>query len=102
MPQRRCVGCGRIAPKSELVRLAVPDPRSPGECDGHPRHAMLDTAGTMPGRGAYLCRDTGVGGPAADCEARAIRRGGLARALRQPISGRSVEMNPELLESIGR
>ncbi len=26
MPRRRCVGCGRIAPKSELVRLVLAEP----------------------------------------------------------------------------
>ena len=52
-PQRRCVGCGRIAPKSELVRLA-----SPVDRERRRRGARsLDRAGTMPGRGAYLCRD---------------------------------------------
>ena len=29
VPRRRCVGCGRIAPKSELLRIAVADRRAP-------------------------------------------------------------------------
>ena len=95
MPQRRCVGCGRGAPKSELMRLAVTDQRSAGESDGWVRHAVLDRSGTMPGRGAYLCCDTASNGSATACVALAMRRGGLARALRC-----SVKISPELVESI--
>ena len=50
MPRRRCVGCGRIAPKSELLRSP------PAAMTGRSRRAVIDPAGTLPGRGAYLCR----------------------------------------------
>ncbi|MCA1690186.1 MAG: YlxR family protein [Actinobacteria bacterium] len=72
-PHRRCVGCGRSAPKPELVRLvaaggfAVPDPD-----------------GRMGGRGAYVCRASSSEVDPA-CLDRATRRGGLARALRRPV-----------------
>lgn len=58
---------------------------------------MLDRAGTMPGRGAYLCRDKQTGEPARDCLALAVRRGGFARTLH-----RSVSLPDELLESTTR
>jgi predicted RNA-binding protein YlxR (DUF448 family) len=90
VPRRRCVGCGRIAPKSELVRLAV---SRVGEARG--ALVVRDRAGTMPGRGAYLCRDSGSTLPLRACTARAIRRGGIARALRA-----SVTLDPEIIELV--
>ncbi len=58
---------------------------------------MLDHDGTLPGRGAYLCRgrDTSAEGPAADCLALAVRRGAIARALRCAVT-----LPDELVESI--
>jgi len=67
-PQRRCVGCGRSAPKRELLRL-VHDAGRP----------VPDPAQRLPGRGAYVCRDEA-------CIERAARRGGLARAFRRPVT----------------
>jgi predicted RNA-binding protein YlxR (DUF448 family) len=69
-----------------------------GEEDGDSsRHAVLDRAGTLPGRGAYLCRRPGAGEPAADCLSQAMRRGAIARALRCAVT-----IDPELVESVGR
>jgi predicted RNA-binding protein YlxR (DUF448 family) len=92
VPRRRCVGCGRVAPKSELLRVAVA--REP---DGRPGRAVLDPAATMSGRGAYLCRGPVPGEPAAACVALAGRRGGIARALRC-----SVTIERKLVESVSR
>jgi predicted RNA-binding protein YlxR (DUF448 family) len=61
-PQRTCVGCRRVRPKGELVRLV----REAGE-------VVLDRAGCAAGRGAYVC-------PEAECLRRA--RGRLIGALR--------------------
>jgi predicted RNA-binding protein YlxR (DUF448 family) len=96
VPRRRCVGCGRIAPKSELLRLAVSDQGSAGGARAV-RTAVADRDATMPGRGAYLCR---VGQSArADpvCLERATRRGGIARALRSAVT-----LDPKLVESVIR
>jgi predicted RNA-binding protein YlxR (DUF448 family) len=92
VPRRRCVGCGRIAPKSELLRIAV----APADALAGPRLAVADRDARMPGRGAYLC----MGGeysslPAGECFTSATRRGGLARALRC-----SVTVDPKLLELV--
>ncbi|MGO8907046.1 MAG: YlxR family protein [Solirubrobacteraceae bacterium] len=97
-PRRRCVGCGRIAPKSELVRLALARHGAAGDGgSGGERStlAVIDPAGTMPGRGAYLCRGTAAGVPAGECLALARRRGGIARALRC-----AVRIDPEIVESV--
>ena len=45
IPQRKCVGCGEMKPKKELIRVV----RSPeGEIS-------LDLTGKKAGRGAYVC-----------------------------------------------
>lgn len=99
MPHRRCVGCGRIAPKSELVRIAAM-----GELEGRSRRAVLDATGTLPGRGAYLCRDDVTAQPAAECLALASRRGGVARALRCAVTLTLDEprASAKLVESMSR
>jgi predicted RNA-binding protein YlxR (DUF448 family) len=71
------------------VRVALADPGG-----ARPR-AVIDREGTMPGRGAYLCREPS-GRPAAACAARAARNRGLARALRA-----TVRIDTELIESVG-
>ena len=96
MPRRRCVGCGRIAPKSELLRIALV--HAGGARGGR---AVLDRTATMPGRGAYLCADAeadaGCREPLAACLALAVRRRAIARALRGAVT-----IDPKLLESVGR
>jgi predicted RNA-binding protein YlxR (DUF448 family) len=57
-----------------LVRLALR--REPAGA-----RAVLDANATLPGRGAYLCRASD-GEPAEQCLQLALKRGGLARALR--------------------
>ena len=90
VPRRRCVGCGRTAPKFELVRIAAMRDR-----DGGARRAVQDRAGTMPGRGAYVCRAGESEAPAEACLAQAVRRGGIARALRAAVT-----LDPKLVELV--
>jgi predicted RNA-binding protein YlxR (DUF448 family) len=59
------------------------------------RRAAIDRAGTMPGRGAYLCRGSSADEPAADCLALALRRRAIPRALRCAVT-----LPDELVESI--
>lgn len=47
LPLRKCLGCGEVKDKRELVRVV----RSP---DGE---ISLDLTGKKPGRGAYICKD---------------------------------------------
>jgi predicted RNA-binding protein YlxR (DUF448 family) len=58
---------------------------------------VLDRDGTMPGRGAYLCRASGGEVPSEACLTRALRRGGIARALRAAVT-----VDPKLVESVSR
>jgi uncharacterized protein len=97
VPRRRCVGCGRIAPKSELLRIAAV------ETDGAvAARAVLDPAKRMSGRGAYLCHGASVTQPSQDCLAQATRRGGIARALRRSIPGGLALDGAKLVESVSR
>ena len=47
IPLRKCVGCGEMKPKKELVRVVK-------SADGE---LSLDLTGKKAGRGAYICRD---------------------------------------------
>ncbi|MFN2452314.1 MAG: YlxR family protein [Candidatus Dormibacteria bacterium] len=67
IPRRRCVGCRTVQPRPELFRLAL----------GAEGTVCLDILGRLPGRGAYLCRTTGL-----RCMEVARRRGALVRSLR--------------------
>ena len=80
-----------MAPKSELVRVAV------ALRGGARAQAVLDRGATLAGRGAYLCREPRSAEPNRPCLERALRRRAIPRALRA-----AVEIDPELLESVGR
>lgn len=64
IPMRRCVGCGEVKSKKELIRVI----RTP---DGEIR---LDISGRANGRGAYLCNNP-------DCLKKARKRRALSRSL---------------------
>ncbi len=70
-PIRSCVGCGRKAPQSDLLRFVVRDGR-------------LVPGAQEPGRGAYTCRRL-------SCFERAVARRAFNRTLR-----RTVRVEPEL------
>ena len=69
-PLRTCVGCRRVRPKSQMMRLVARDGSISEDSDGR-----------APGRGAYVCAG-------AECRDRA--RGRLARALRMRGSANGV------------
>jgi uncharacterized protein len=98
-PRRRCVGCGRLAPKSELLRIVAQRGAREGERAGQTR-AVVDPQAVLPGRGAYLCREHDATHPATRCLSLATRRGGLPRALRTAIPGGLVLNDSKLVESI--
>jgi predicted RNA-binding protein YlxR (DUF448 family) len=64
-PVRTCIGCGRKAPQSELLRFAA-------------RNGRLVPGRGEPGRGVYTCRRLA-------CFERAAARRGFARVLRQTV-----------------
>lgn len=67
MPQRRCVACGRTAPKVTLHRVVLA-----GES------VVADPSRRRPGRGAYVCD--------AACAAEAVRRKGFNRSFRAIVT----------------
>jgi uncharacterized protein len=70
-PIRSCIGCGRKAPQSELLRFVAKD-------------GLLVPGAKEPGRGAYTCRRL-------SCFERALSRRAFNRTLR-----RNVRVEPEL------
>lgn len=68
-PRRTCIGCRQVWAKRQLIRLV----RLP---DGQ---AAVDSSGSGPGRGAYVC-------PTPGCLETALKRGRLARALRGQVA----------------
>ena len=69
LPQRTCVGCGKVTEKKALFRVV----RAPsGE-------VRLDATGKAPGRGAYMCRDI-------TCWESALKRKRLARVLKANLT----------------
>ena len=73
VPMRKCVGCGEMKNKKELIRVL----KTPEE------EILLDATGRKNGRGAYLCRDQ-------ECLLRAARNKGLERSLGMKIPGRDL------------
>ncbi|MGD0945006.1 MAG: YlxR family protein [Acidimicrobiales bacterium] len=67
------MGCHRVAPVSELTRVV------------HTGDGALDVGSGLPGRGAWLCRDS------PGCIDLAARRHALSRALRRPIAPEAVD-----------
>ena len=69
IPLRKCVGCGQMKPKAELIRVVRDNAGG----------VSLDPSGKKPGRGAYICGD-------GDC-LKKLRRGKiLNKAFSCPVS----------------
>ena len=77
-PLRRCVGCGEMKSKKDLLRVVRRE-------DGS---FLLDTTGRVNGRGAYLC-------PRTACLERAMKNRGLERSFKEAIP-------PEIYENLRR
>ena len=73
VPMRQCVGCREMRPKKELIRVV----RAP---DGA---IELDFKGKAPGRGAYVCPDSGCLAKARKAKARKAKA--LSRAFDAPV-----------------
>ncbi|EOS41362.1 YlxR family protein [Lachnospiraceae bacterium] len=68
VPMRKCVGCGEMKPKKELLRVLRT------EDEGF----VLDTTGKKNGRGAYICYSR-------DCFQKAVKNKGLERSFKQAV-----------------
>ncbi|MGD0832955.1 MAG: YlxR family protein [Candidatus Dormibacteria bacterium] len=86
-PWRTCAGCRRRRPKGELARFAL----------GTAGTVILDALARAPGRGAYLCRDSGP-----ECIRAARRRRSLSRSLRVGENAIDYETLSRRLAELGR
>lgn len=82
IPQRKCVGCGEMKSKRELVRVVK---NKEGEIS-------LDLTGKKAGRGAYICRDV-------ECFKKARKSRGFERAFSQKIEDEIYEQMEKELEN---
>ena len=82
IPTRKCVGCGEMRDKKEMIRV-IKTPE--GEI-------CLDVTGRANGRGAYICNS-------AECLKKAVKNRGLEKSLKAQIPEDILEqMNKELGE----
>ena len=65
VPMRKCVGCGEMKPKKELMRVLRTEEEE----------FILDTTGKKNGRGAYICYSR-------ECFNKAVKNKGLERSLK--------------------
>ena len=68
IPMRKCVGCGEMKPKKELLRVLRTEEEG----------FVLDTTGKKIGRGAYICYSR-------DCFQKAVKNKGLERSFKQAV-----------------
>ena len=81
IPVRKCVGCGEMKEKKDLIRIIK-------NTDGE---ILLDATGKANGRGAYICKS-------AECLKKAAKNRGLERSLKSQIPGDVLErIEKELL-----
>lgn len=76
IPLRKCIGCGEMKDKRELVRIVRNKEGA----------ISVDLTGKMPGRGAYICKNTA-------CLDKAERTKKLSKAFSAPIA-------PEIYETL--
>ncbi len=82
IPMRKCVGCGELKTKKELLRIvALPT----GEME-------VDTTGKKSGRGVYVCHNI-------ECFTKAFENHGLERSLKRPVSREVYQALKEEIEN---
>ena len=90
IPMRKCLGCGQMFPKKELVRVVK---TRTGEEDGKETYSIsLDKTGKAAGRGAYICKK-------AECLAMAVKAKRLQRAFECQIPDEVFEKMTAEIES---
>lgn len=70
VPLRRCVGCLKMRPKSDLIRVV----RTPSA-----QKIAIDMSGKKDGRGTYVCKDE-------ECIRRAKKFRGLERSFKCKVN----------------
>ena len=81
VPMRKCVGCGEMKAKKELLRVLR---KAEGEF-------VLDTTGRKNGRGAYVCVSR-------ECFGKAVKNKGLERSFKQAIPKEVYERRKKEME----
>ncbi len=76
---RKCVGCGEMKPKKELIRILRTEEEE----------FVIDTTGKKNGRGAYLCLE------------QAVKNRGLERSFKQAIPQEVYERLEKEMDEIG-
>ena len=84
IPMRKCMGCGEMKPKKELVRVV----KTPED------EIVLDLTGRKNGRGAYICRS-------AECLAKARKARRLEKSFSCKISDEIYDSMEEELKNGG-
>lgn len=83
IPLRKCVGCGEMKPKKELIRVLRTE-------DGE---FVLDFSGKKNGRGAYICNSK-------ECFGKAVKSKGLERSFKQAIPAEVYERLEKEMDEI--
>ena len=83
IPLRKCVGCGEMKPKKELIRVLRTE-------DGE---FVLDISGKKNGRGAYICNSN-------ECFGKAVISKGLERSFKQAIPAEVYERLEKEMDEI--
>lgn len=83
IPLRKCVGCGEMKPKKELIRVLRTE-------DGE---FVLDVSGKKNGRGAYICNSK-------ECFGKAVKSKGLERSFKQAIPAEVYERLEKEMDEI--
>ena len=84
VPMRKCVGCGEMKPKKELIRILRTEEEE----------FVIDTTGKKNGRGAYLC-------PQKASFEQAVKNRGLERSFKQAIPQEVYERLEKEMDEIG-
>jgi predicted RNA-binding protein YlxR (DUF448 family) len=79
VPMRKCIGCGEMKPKRELVRVVkAPDTKNENGEITERGELSLDLIGKKPGRGAYVCKNS-------ECFEKAVKAKRFERAFKGQI-----------------
>ena len=84
VPERRCIGCMTSKPKQELLRIVA-----------GPDGLHIDQSGKMPGRGAYLCRNS-------ECAKLAVKKNAFGRNLKTEVTKQQAEALAEQIAQLCR
>lgn len=95
IPMRKCIGCGEMKSKKEMMRVLKIQTNSGQEQPGDSvNEFVLDTTGKKNGRGAYLCFSK-------ECLQKAIKSKGLERSFKQAIPTEVYEAMKKEMDSFG-